>query len=185
LEGNRKNDEIIRKIRENINIKIETGGGIRSSPEIERILGLGVDYVVLGTSAINNEKFLSMALEKFPEKIILSIDSKDGFVVKSGWTENTNLKTLEFIKKVEEMGVNTIVLTDTLKDGTLSGVNLNLIMDICNKTSMEVIVAGGVSSLEDIINIKNLNNKKIKGIIIGKAYYEGKIDIKKAIEVTK
>lgn len=182
--GTVKNLNIAEKIKQNIDIKIQYGGGIRDIGILKEVLESGVDRAVLGTKVIEDKQFLKTVIEDFKNKTILSLDyGKDGLIFKDGWQKGTEIKLFDFAKELEVLGVKEIIITDILRDGTLKGSNFKFIKKLLENLSLEIIVAGGISTISDITNIKKLEKKGIKGIIIGKALYEGKIDLKKAIEI--
>ena len=183
LTANQLNENIIKKISQNKKIKLQIGGGIRSMENIEKLLNFGVDKVILGTAAIKNIKFLEQACNKFYNKIALSIDVRNGFIALSGWKKQTNILALDFIKKIQKIKVSRIVYTDINKDGTKLGPNLKDTTQLSNLTKIPVVISGGISSITDIINIKEKKYSNIEGIIVGKAIYDGNIDIKELSRV--
>ena len=178
LEKKYTNENIIKEISKINKIKIQIGGGIRSLEHIKRLLDFGIDKVILGTAAIENIEFLKMACNKFNNKIALSVDVRNGYVALSGWRRQTNLLASDFIKKIENMNVSRIIYTDINKDGTKSGPNLKETINLSNMIKIPIVISGGVSSIEDVINIKESKFPNIEGVIIGKAIYDGNIDIK-------
>jgi len=180
-EGYPKNKDIIKEI---ISIKkntfIEVGGGIRTSDAIEYILNIGADRVVLGTKALD-KLFLEKVLSKFSERIIVSVDSKEGFVAKEGWQTKDSIGDVKFIELLKEIGLKEVIFTDISKDGMMAGPNIKKIKSILEKTKIKLIASGGVASMEDIKELKNLSSLGLSGVIIGKALYEGTINIKDAI----
>jgi len=182
-----KNADIIIKIAKTLRINIEVGGGLREEEDIKKYLKADVRRVILSTSAIASEEFLKDMLEKYKEKIIIGVDAKDGFVAAKGWKDITNVKALDFIKKLEIMGVKRIIYTDIRRDGVMKGPNIKGIITILRNTKMKVIISGGVSRLRNIERIMELEKKydNIDGVIIGKALYTGDIDLKEAIKLAK
>ena len=172
------NQKIIKKIIENTNIKIQVGGGIRSLESIKNLLDIGADKVIIGTIAIKDQEFLKVACEKFKNKIVLSLDVRSGYVALSGWKKQTDLLASTFIKKIENFGISRIIYTDINKDGTKTGPNIKETLSFSNLTNIPVVVSGGVSSIKDIISLKTHTGTNIEGIIIGKAIYDGGINIK-------
>lgn len=190
LEGARtgrvKNLAAAEKIREKVDIKVQYGGGIRNSKTIEKILKAGIEKIILGTRAIEDLGFLKSSISKYRGRVILSLDyTADGTINKNGWQKKSPFNVFEFITRVEESGLEEIIITDISRDGTLKGVNLGFLKRVLLSSNMNFIVAGGVSSLNDIKRLKNIEDMGIKGIIIGKALYDekAKIDLKKAIEI--
>ncbi len=177
------NMDIIEKIVKNIPIPVEVGGGIRSVEKIQKILSFGAWRVIISSFLREDLNFIKNLREKFKEKIIPSIDWKNGKVSIRGWKEEVSWEEIK--EKLEDSGFEEIIFTDTTKDGTLLGINVNLISFILENTNFNLWIAGGISSLEDLIKIKELNNKynRIKGIIIGRALLEGKIDLKEAEKI--
>ena len=180
--GETPNLDIIREIAQNTDLFMEVGGGIRSMEVIERYLSGGVDRVILCTSSIENEKLLKEALEKYGEKIAVGIDIKDGYVAIKGWTEQSAYTTESFCEKMQSLGVKTIICTDISRDGAMKGTNRALYRDLSQKFSIRIIASGGVSTLDDVEELRKMN---LEGAIIGKAYYTKAIDLAEAIEVAK
>lgn len=179
-EGMTSNLKTIQKIRQVLSIPMELGGGIRDMATVDLYLNeIGIDRVILGTAAIENPTFLKTALQKYgPQRIVVGVDVKDGFVATSGWLVNTQIHYLDFLKELEKIGVEYIVCTDISKDGTLSGPSFDLYEDIHQKSSIQFVVSGGIKDAQDIYKV---NQKGYYGCIVGKAYYEGKIDLKEVI----
>jgi len=177
LTGQTVNLEIIKDIVNKFDIKIEVGGGVRNFDSIQKYADAGVEKVILGSAAINDKEFLENACKKFPNKIALGLDAKDGYLAVSGWKKNSNLKTLDFLKEVNDYGVSRLIYTDINKDGMKTSPNFEGTEKIANNSNFPVIISGGVSSIEDIKKAKELNNKNIEGIIVGKAIYDGDIKL--------
>lgn len=172
----------IKHIVDNTDLFTEVGGGIRSLEVIEKYLSVGVDRVILGTAAVTDDTFLKEALSKYSDRIAVGVDLKDGMVAIKGWTEKTSIECNEFCDKMQSLGVRTLICTDISRDGAMQGTNRKLYKELNEKYNLDIIASGGVSTLEDIIE---LNKMTLYGAIIGKAYYTGAIDLKKAIEVAK
>ena len=177
LTGKTVNLDIIREIVGKYDLKIEIGGGIRTLNNIKKYVDVGVEKVILGSAAIKNKEFLKEACEKFKNKIALGLDAKDGNLFVSGWKENLNIKTTDYLKEVNNYGVNRIIYTDINRDGTKASPNFEETIQIANISKCPVVISGGVSSIQDIKKAKELGNKNIEGIIIGKAIYEGDINL--------
>ena len=177
LTGETVNIDIIEEIVSKFDLKIEIGGGVRNFESIQKYTDAGVEKVILGSAAIKDKKFLKEACQKFPDKIALGLDAKDGYLSVSGWKENSNLKTLEFLKDVNEYGASRLIYTDINRDGMKTSPNFEGTEKIANNSNFPVIMSGGVSSIEDIKKAKKLNNKNIEGIIVGKAIYDGDIKL--------
>lgn len=179
-DGFAKNLETIKKIRKNTSIKIELGGGIRDIETVKLYLEeVKIDRVILGTAALKDPQFLKTVLTKYGnEKIVVGVDVKDGYVSTAGWLETSQTPYLDFIKYLEELGVKYIVATDISKDGTLMGPNFNMYDEIKNNSNINFVVSGGI---KDFDNIKKVASKGYYACIVGKAYYEKKIDLKETI----
>jgi len=180
LTGETVNLEIIREIVNKFNFKIEIGGGIRKLDSIRQYTDAGVEKVILGSAAIKDKNFLKEACLKFPNQIALGLDSKDGFLSVFGWKENSNKLSIDFLKEVNEYGVSRLIYTDINRDGTKQSPNFDETSKIANISKCPVIISGGVSSIDDIKKAKDLKN--IEGIIVGKAIYDGNIDLKDLVK---
>ena len=177
LTGETVNLDVIEKIVSKFNIKIEIGGGVRSFESIQRYVGVGVEKVILGSAAIKDRNFLKEACEKFPSKIALGLDAKDGYLSVSGWKENSNKLTLDYLKEVNEYGASRLIYTDINRDGMKQSPNFEETIKVASTSNCPVIISGGVSSIDDIKKAKELNNQNIEGIIVGKAIYDGDIKL--------
>ena len=177
LTGETVNIDIIEKIVGKFDLKIEIGGGVRNFESIQKYTDAGVEKVILGSAAIKNKNFLKEACQKFPDKIALGLDAKDGYLSVSGWKENSNLKTLEFLKDVNDYGASRLIYTDINRDGMKLSPNFDETENVANNSNCPVIISGGVSSINDIKRAKDLGNKNIEGIIVGKAIYDGDIKL--------
>ncbi len=181
-DGESKNLHIVEEIIKKTALFVQIGGGIRNMDSIKRCLDAGVSRVILGTSAVTDEKFLATAISEYNDKIAVGADIKDGYVAIKGWTENSALSYDEFFEKMVDVGVKTMICTDISRDGAMKGTNLGLYGELKKYKEINVIASGGVSSLDDVTALKNIG---VYGAIIGKAYYTGAVDLKKAIEVAK
>ncbi len=177
LRGETVNIDIIEEIVNKFDLKIEIGGGVRSFESIQKYTDAGVEKVILGSAAIKDKNFLKEACEKFPDKIALGLDAKDGYLSVSGWKENSNLKTLDFLKHVNDYGASRLIYTDINSDGMKLSPNFDETENVANNSNCPVIISGGVSSINDIKKAKDLGNKNIEGIIVGKAIYDGDIKL--------
>ena len=175
LTGETVNLDIIQEIVNKFDLKIEVGGGVRSIDSIQKYTDAGVEKVILGSAAIKDKNFLKEACEKFPNKIALGLDAKDGYLSVSGWKENSNILTLDYLKEVNGYGVTRLIYTDINRDGTKQSPNFDETQKVADKSNCPVIISGGVSSIDDIKKAKNLKN--IEGIIVGKAIYDGDIKL--------
>ena len=176
LTGETVNLDIIQEIVNKYDIMIEVGGGIRTIDGIEKYTNVGVEKVILGSAAIKDKNFLKEACQKFPNKIALGLDAKDGYLSVSGWKENSNQLTLDYLKEVNDFGASRLIYTDINRDGMKQSPNFEETAKVADVSNCPVIISGGVSSIDDIKNAKNLNNN-IEGIIVGKAIYDGDIKL--------
>ena len=187
LDGARKgkvtNLATLKKILSAISIPVEFGGGVRDLEAVSLILKEGVSEVILGTRAITDKDFLKEVLRKFPKRIIVSVDVREGDVKVAGWLKGTGKNPLDLVKALESVGVTKIIYTDISKDGVLEGPNIKRIEEILKITDISLIASGGVASLDDIKRLKELEDLGLFGVIIGKALYEDKIDLKEAIRI--
>ena len=177
LTGKAINSDIIEEIVKKYDLEIEVGGGIRTLDTIKKYIETGVEKVILGSAAIKNKEFLKEACQKFKDQIALGLDAKDGNLSVSGWKENLNIKTKDFLKEVNSYGVSRIIYTDINRDGMKTSPNFEETIKIAELANCPVVISGGVSSLNDIKKAKELNNNKIEGIIVGKAIYDGDIKL--------
>ena len=177
LRGRAVNSFIINEIVKKIKSKIQIGGGIRTIDDISRWIEMGIDRVVMGTAAVENIELLETACNKFKNKIAVSLDVKDGLIALSGWKKQTNISAIDFIKKIQNFGVSRIIYTDINRDGTKQGPNIKDTVELSSKSTIPLVISGGVSSLEDIKKIKSLSNSNIEGVIVGKSIYDGDIKI--------
>ncbi len=177
LTGETVNIDIIEEIVGKFDLKIEIGGGVRNFESIQKYTDAGVEKVILGSAAIKDKNFLKEACQKFQDKIALGLDAKDGFLSVSGWKENSNLKTLDYLKEVNDFGASRLIYTDINRDGMKMSPNFDETENVANNSNCPVIISGGVSSIDDIKKAKELGNKNIEGIIVGKAIYDGDIKL--------
>ena len=182
LTGVTVNLDIIQEIVKKYDLKIEIGGGIRNFESIQKYTDAGVEKVILGSAAIKDKNFLKEACQKFPNKIALGLDAKDGYLSVSGWKENSNQLTLNFLKEVNDYGASRLIYTDINRDGTKQSPNFEETVNVADTSNCPVIISGGVSSIDDIKKAKNLNNKNIEGIIVGKAIYDGDIKLEELVK---
>ena len=176
LTGETINLDTIQEIVHKFDIMIEVGGGIRTIDGIEKYINAGVEKVILGSAAIKDKNFLKEACQKFPNKIALGLDAKDGYLSVSGWKENSNQLTLDYLNEVNDFGASRLIYTDINCDGMKQSPNFEETAKVADVSNCPVIISGGVSSIDDIKNAKNLN-KNIEGIIVGKAIYDGDIKL--------
>jgi len=172
----KSNFNIVKDIIKNTNLKVQLGGGLRTLKNIEEAINSGVSNVVVGTSAINDVSFLQNACDKFSNQISVSIDSKNGLIATQGWKKITQKNVADYMKEIKNIKVKSIIFTDINRDGTKKGVNLKETLNLAQLTKFPVIASGGISKIDDVVEIKN--TKKIRGVIIGKAIYDGSINLK-------
>ena len=180
--GETPNLETVIRIRESSGLFCEIGGGIRSMEVVKRYLDAGLDRVILGTAAVEDEKFLTAAVEKYGERIAVGADVRDGFIAVKGWTEKSSIGLMDFCRKMEKIGVKTLICTDISRDGAMRGTNREMYRELSEELGLQITASGGVSSLEDVESLRKMN---LYGAIIGKAYYTGDIDLKKALEAAR
>lgn len=184
--GKPVNLEIASEIKKRMDIKIQYGGGIRNTGTINSTLKEGIDRVILGTKALEDMDFLKRCIRDYKNSVIVSLDyGEKGIIYKNGWQKETGTTIFEMLEKLETMGAAEVIVTDISRDGTLEGIDTGFLERIIKKSGLKFIIAGGVSGLDDIINLKKIEKSGIKGIIIGKALYEGKnkINLKEAIRI--
>ena len=180
LTGETVNLDIIQDIVSKFNLKVEIGGGIRNLESIKKYTDAGVEKVILGSAAIKDKIFLKNACQKFPNKIALGLDAKDGYLSVSGWKENSNQLTLDFLKEVNNYGVSRLIYTDINRDGMKQSPNFEDSIKVAEVSNCPVIISGGVSSIDDIKKAQSLKN--IEGIIVGKAIYDGDIQLEELVK---
>ena len=181
-DGTTPNLNIVKQIANETSLFSEIGGGIRSIETVKKYLDNGVDRVILGTAAVTDEAFLKEAVALYGDKIAVGVDIKDGFVAIKGWTEKSEYSGFDFCKKMQDIGVKTLICTDISKDGAMQGTNRELYKELSEKFSIDITASGGVSTIDDIKALRKLD---LYGAIIGKAYYIGAIDLKEALEAAK
>ena len=182
LTGETINLDIIEEIVSKFDLKIEIGGGVRNFESIQKYTDAGVEKVILGSAAIKDKNFLKEACEKFPNRIALGLDAKDGYLSVSGWKENSNKLTLDYLKEVNDFGASRLIYTDINRDGMKQSPNFDETAKVADISNCPVIISGGVSSIDDIKKAKELNNNNIEGIIIGKAIYDGDIKLDELVK---
>ena len=180
--GTTPNFNVVTEIKERSGLFCEIGGGIRTMETVDKYISAGLDRVILGTSAVEDEAFLKKAVNKYGEKIAVGVDIKDGFVAVRGWLEKSEIDAFEFCEKMQGIGVKTLICTDISKDGAMQGTNLELYKELSQKFSVNITASGGVTSIDDIKKLRSMN---LYAAIIGKAYYTGAVDLKEALEVAE
>ena len=180
LTGETVNLDIIQDIIGKLNLKVEVGGGIRNFDSIQKYIDAGVEKVILGSAAITDKNFLKESCEKFQNNIALGLDAKDGFLSVSGWKESSNQLTLDYLKEINDYGVSRIIYTDINRDGMKQSPNFEETGKVAEISNCPVVISGGVSSMDDIKKAKNLKN--VEGIIVGKAIYDGDIQLEELVK---
>jgi len=178
-----KNLPVVEKMREQVKVPLQLGGGVRSMEIIEKILSMDIDRVVLGTAAVSDSELVSRACSKFGERIVAAVDNKGGRVAVEGWESVADKDILEFVRDLRELGVKRVVYTDTRRDGTLSGPDIEGIKRFLEAAQLKVIVSGGIASVDDLRNLAGLNFSNLEGVIIGKSLYDGSIILREALEM--
>ena len=179
-DGTTPNLAIVREVAEKTSLFVEIGGGIRSMETVEAYLSAGVSRVILGTAALTDEAFLKKAVASYGERIAVGADVRDGYIAIKGWLETSECTLEAFLSKMQEIGVKTVICTDISRDGAMRGTNLELYSSLSKSFGMDIVASGGVSTLEDVEALRAMD---LYGAIIGKAYYTGAIDLRRAIEV--
>jgi len=180
LTGETVNLDIIQDIVSKIGLKVEIGGGIRNFNSIQKYIDVGTDKVILGSAAVKDKNFLKEACEKFPNEIALSLDAKDGYLSVSGWKESSDQLALEYLKEINDYGVSRLIYTDINRDGMKQSPNFDETFKVAEISNCPVIISGGVSSIDDIKKAKSFKN--IEGIIVGKAIYDGDIQLEELVK---
>jgi phosphoribosylformimino-5-aminoimidazole carboxamide ribotide isomerase len=180
-----QNIEAVRKIVESVKIPVELGGGIRTIDSLERVLNLGVKRAILGTSLVRDSAFVKEAVKKFGNRIVAGIDARHGKVSVDGWNRTTDTDAIDLAQELESLGIERLIYTDILCDGTLKGINFSGFRDLAGCLDISIIASGGVTTLDDIVKLKELEPMGVDGVIIGKALYEGVISLKGAIDVAR
>lgn len=183
VEGRLVNSAAVTRVVGSLKIPVQLGGGIRSLDTIQKWFDLGISRVILATAALRDPDLIKNACEKFADKVVVSIDVKDGHVAFSGWTKVSDIQADDFARRMEDAGVSMVIYTDIARDGTLEGPNIDAISAFAEKLSVPVIACGGVASLDDLKALKALENQGIAGVICGRAFYDGRITPEDALQV--
>ncbi|MDD5136602.1 MAG: 1-(5-phosphoribosyl)-5-[(5-phosphoribosylamino)methylideneamino]imidazole-4-carboxamide isomerase [Candidatus Omnitrophica bacterium] len=183
LQGEPKNLKVIGEIARAVKPAIEMGGGIRDIETIERVLDTGVQKVCIGTKALDRKFLAAVSKSGFRETVIVAIDAKDGLVRTKGWVEKTGVKAVDLIKEIADFGIRTVNYTDISKDGMLEGPNISSLKELLAAAKLDIVAAGGITTVDDVKRLKTLAKDGLKGMIIGKALYEGKIDLTEAVKI--
>jgi phosphoribosylformimino-5-aminoimidazole carboxamide ribotide isomerase len=180
--GVAQNIAVISEMAVKLGIPVQLGGGIRTIEMIETVICKGIERMILGTSAVKDPELVKRAVKTFENNVVIGIDAKDGMVAIEGWAKTSEFTAVGFAKKMQDLGAKTIIYTDISRDGMLQGPNLRAMEDMVNSVDIEVIASGGVKSIDDIRNLKNVG---VSGVIVGKALYTGDVDLKQAVEVAR
>ena len=179
------NDRTIKKIKRSINIPIQLGGGIRTIDRAKELLGIGIDRIILGTIAIENPELVKVLSQEYPRRVAVGIDAKKGMVATRGWLKQSEISSLELAKRLNDLELAAIISTDIATDGTLKGPNVQALREITEISINPVIASGGIGSIADLISLSDFENEGIEGIIVGRALYDGSIDLKEALLALK
>jgi len=179
------NDQTIKEIKKSISIPIQLGGGIRNIERAKELLDIGIDRIILGTIAIENPELVSILSKEYPKRIAVGIDAKEGMVATRGWLKRSEITSLELAKQLNELELAAIISTDISTDGTLEGPNIQALREIAEVSINPVIASGGIGSINDLISLVDLEHEGIEAIIVGRALYDGSIDLKEAIVTLK
>lgn len=183
ITGEPKNMKSVAEIVGAVEIPVELGGGMRSMESIDEAFEVGVSKVVLGTKAVEDINFITTAIKKYGGRIVVSVDSKNGFVVLQGWTKTSSVNAIDMARKMENLGAAAVIYTDVTVDGTLNSPNFIRLDNFLSNVNISVVVAGGIASLNDIKKLRALKRRNLQGAIVGKALYEGTIKLKEAIDI--
>lgn len=175
------NLETLKKIRAAVDCKLEVGGGIRTKADAKTILELGIDQIILGSIALKDKKLTEELVSDHGEKIVVGVDTKNGRVAAEGWLETSQTTGLALIKEMEKIGIKTVICTDIARDGTLTGPNMELYKELTEHTKTNIIASGGIGNIDDVKALKKI--KRLGGIVIGKAIYEGRVSIEELLEL--
>lgn len=182
VQGRPVNLGIVKKVAAAVNVRIELGGGMRDEESVRKAVDAGVSRIVLGTRALDAE-FLSYVVKEFGDIIVVGIDASEGLVFTKGWVVKTSSKAIDLARRVESAGVKTVNYTDISKDGMLEGPNIDSVKELLSATKMDIVLAGGISSIDDIKMLKSIPGRGLSGVVIGKAIYEKRLDLSEAIKV--
>ena len=182
VKGHGVNAEAIRRICESVSVPVQTGGGIRTMEDIEAKLSCGISRVIIGTKAVSDPEFIKNAVAKYGDKIAVGIDAKDGKVAIEGWEKTTEFGAVEFAKKMAELGVKTIIYTDIATDGTLAGPNVEAMKEMASNIDVDVIASGGIGNMDHIMSLAGTG---VEGVIVGRAFYTGGVELAAAVEAAR
>ena len=179
------NDQTIKAIKKSISIPIQIGGGIRSVDRAKELFDIGIDRIILGTIAIEKPEVVKVLSQKYPKRVAVGIDAKEGMVATRGWLKQSEITSIELAKQLNDLDLAAIISTDILTDGTLKGPNVQALREIAENSYNPVIASGGIGSISDLISLANFENEGIEAIIVGRALYDGSIDLKEAVLTLK
>ena len=179
------NDLIIKEIKKSITIPIQLGGGIRSIDRAKELFGIGIERIILGTIAIENQELVKNLSKEYPKRVAVGIDAKEGMVATRGWLKESEISSLDLAKQLNDLELAAIISTDIATDGTLKGPNVRALREIAEISINPVIASGGIGSIADLISLADYKNEGIQGIIVGRALYDGSIDLKEALLTLK
>ena len=185
LKGNFENIQSIEQIKKNTNLKIQFGGGVRNIERVERLINIGVDNVIIGTSAFENKNFFKESVSNYPNQISIALDIKQNRIVTKGWKEVKDLQISDFLKSIKDLNINSIIITDVMRDGMKQGINFQMLENLMVQTKFDCVASGGVSNISDLVNLKEKNYSQMKGVIVGKAIYDKDIDITEALKILR
>ncbi len=177
--------ELVLQLAQSVAVPVEIGGGIRDEETVSFYLDQGVEWVILGSAAVSNPKFVSTVCRQYPGRIILGVDAREGMVAVDGWLKTSSLKALDLVKQAADWGITEVIYTDISRDGMLSGPNFGSLEEMTKYSGIKLIASGGISSLADLKKLKKLQPLGVMGAIVGKALYSGKLDLKTAISLVK
>lgn len=182
-EGHPVNTAVIHRMIQELNVKVQAGGGIRKLENIAELVDLGIHRIILGTSAVEDQEFLIKALERWPDKIAVSLDCSGGKIALHGWTKITDLKAVDYAKELEDRGLKYLIYTDIQRDGMLTGPHITGLKELLEATDLRIIASGGISNIGDIKKLKGLEPQGLIGAITGKAIYEETLKLEDALSL--
>jgi len=182
VNGQPENRKAIKEIAEKVKIPVQLGGGIRDMDILENLLNTGIHRAILGTAALRDREFVIQAVDKYPSRIVVGVDARDGYVAVEGWQQVSRVKALDFAREIQDIGVETIIFTDISRDGMMEGPNIDSIEKMVQGTRLEVIASGGIRNVQDLTALKEVG---AEGAVIGKALYTGNIDLREALQLLK
>ena len=185
LKGKFENIKSVEQIKKNTNLKIQFGGGVRDIERVDRLINIGVNNVIIGTSAFENKTFFKESVRTYPNQISIALDIKQNQIAIKGWKEVKDIQISDFLKSIQDLNINSIICTDVMRDGMKQGVNFEMLENLMAQTKFECVASGGVSNISDIVELKEKKYSQIKGVIVGKAIYDKDIDVADALTILK